>query len=228
MFVTNQHAMQIARETKLPVHGFVLAGGKSSRMGRDKATLLFCGQPMVEVALEKLRGFCAETSIAGNRQDLSAFAAIISETRVEVGPAAGIEAGLNACQQPWAMFMPVDVPVVPAWLLQAWAEDIIENAATSASGGYLVVEGNQESAFCILRRDILSNWTEMLNQGERSLKSLLARAAAPSRSPVHGVTVAKYAPRARSRQIQSWFSNVNTPEELAKAARDSRGESRVD
>ncbi|MES2390469.1 MAG: NTP transferase domain-containing protein, partial [Acidobacteriota bacterium] len=37
----------------------MLAGGKSSRMGVDKATLEFRGRPMVEIAVEKLRGVCA-------------------------------------------------------------------------------------------------------------------------------------------------------------------------
>ena len=85
--------------TKLPVHGFVLAGGKSSRMGTDKALLEFCGRPLVEIAVEKLREFCAEVSIAGNRDDLSVFAPVAHETRVDCGPAAGIEAGLKAAQR---------------------------------------------------------------------------------------------------------------------------------
>src|ERR1700761_8141432 len=103
-------------EGLLPVHGFVLAGGKSSRMGRDKALLTFRGRPMVEIAVEKLRGFCSAVSIAGNREDLSSFAPVVTETRVDCGPAAGIEAGLQACTELWAMFVPVDVPLVPGEL----------------------------------------------------------------------------------------------------------------
>lgn len=115
------------------------------------------------------------------------------------------------------MFIPVDAPLVPAWLLRAWAEDVIAGEAMSASGCYLVVEGNQEPAFCILRRDILSMWTEMLDQGEQRLRTLLARVLAPVRSPVRGMSAAKYAPHVTSRQIRSWFSNLNTPEEMVSA-----------
>lgn len=205
--------MQDVLATIISVHGFVLAGGKSLRMGQDKAMLPFCGRPMIEVAVEKLRKICAAVSIAGNRQDLSAFAPVVRETRFEAGPAAGIEAGLNECREPWAMFIPLDVPIIPAWLLRVWVQDVIEG---ESSGSYLVAEGRPEPAFCILRREVLPMWTEMLDRGERGLEHLLGRVQAPGRHAASGVMVAEYAPRTTSLQMKLWFSNVNTPQELAK------------
>ena len=73
----------------LPVHGFVLAGGRSVRMGKDKALLQFSGRPMVKIAVEKLREFCAEVRIAGSREDLSGFAPVVMDESEEAGPAAG-------------------------------------------------------------------------------------------------------------------------------------------
>ena len=86
-------------------------------MGADKALLRLGGRPLVDIAVEKLRGLCAEVSIVGNREDLREFAPLVMEDRVECGPAAGMEAGLKASRHEWNMFVPVDVPLLPAELL---------------------------------------------------------------------------------------------------------------
>ena len=85
-------------------------------MGQDKALLRFRGRPMAEIGVEKLREFCAAVSISGNREDLSGFAPIVAEERLDAGPVAGIEAALKCCREPWAMFIPVDVPMMPTHL----------------------------------------------------------------------------------------------------------------
>jgi molybdopterin-guanine dinucleotide biosynthesis protein A len=194
----------------LPVHGFVLAGGKSSRMGEDKALLRFCGRPMVEIAVEKLRGFCEVVTIAGNREDLAGFAPVVRETRVDVGPAAGIEAGLGVARQAWAMFLPVDVPLIPGELLRGWAEAVA--AREDIAARYLRC-GRDQPAFCMLRRECRERFSEALEGGERRLGVLLERASNGSLwvydvDKVHGNGAEESA---------LWFANVNTPEDLAKA-----------
>jgi molybdopterin-guanine dinucleotide biosynthesis protein A len=202
----------------LPVHGFVLAGGRSTRMGDDKALLRFCGRPMVEIAVDKLRKFCADVSIAGNREDLREFAPVVVETRVNAGPAAGIEAGLKACEQEWAMFVPVDVPLVPATLLRRWCEEALRvNMAVSYLGIWC-----KQPAFCLMRRERLMSFARLLDDGERRLEVLLNRTAEADNcaSRMYGANDLYRYPDDRGpadETLERWFTNVNTPEELREA-----------
>jgi molybdenum cofactor guanylyltransferase len=204
---------------KLPVHGFVLAGGKSSRMGRDKALMEFCGRPMVEIAMEKLRRFCEVVTIAGNREDLAGFAPVVRERRVDVGPAAGIEAGLAAASRDWAMFMPVDVPLIPGELLRRWCEEAIRVGMTVS---FLGMGGRKQPAFCLLKRERLRAFAELLDGGERRLEVLLNRSAEADgcaswmydEYELYG-RIEEGAPDQEA--LARWFANVNTPEELAEA-----------
>ena len=197
----------------LPMHGFVLAGGKSSRMGEDKALLRFCGRPMVEIAVEKLRGFCANVGIVGNRDDLAEFATVVRETRLDVGPAAGIEAGLLAATQPWVMFMPVDVPLVPEELLRRWAATVIGMKGISTSHLY---HGRDQAVFCMLRRECRERLSSALVSGERCLEPLLHHAS----EGLHwvqnvGELFGENYPTAQT--SDRWFLNVNTPQDLLNA-----------
>ena len=202
-------------DAKLPVHGFVLAGGKSSRMGRDKALLEVGGRPMMQIAVEKLRGFCADVSIAGNREDLSNFAPVVREERVDCGPAAGIEAGLKASQQEWAMFIPVDVPLVPMEFLRLWVEEALR---VQMSVSFVGVLGKQP-AFCLLQRERQATFSRLLDKGERRLEPLLNSTAEADEyaSWMYDERDLYGYPDYRGPDqdtLARWFLNVNTPEEL--------------
>ncbi len=190
-------------------------------MGTDKALLRFRGRPMVEIAVEKLRSLCAAVSIAGNRGDLSGYATVVREARLDAGPAAGIEAGLQAAQQEWALFVPVDVPLVPAAFLRRWCGEALRAGMTVS---FLGVTGKQP-AFCLLKRERLASFTRVLDGGERQLEVLLHRSASAD-----GCTCWMYDgwdlygnPRhpgyagPDESTLAHWFRNVNTRVDLAAA-----------
>ena len=188
---------------KLPVHGFVLVGGKSSRMGVDKALLPFAGRPMVEIAVAKLREFCADVSVVGNREDLAGYAPVVREARVDVGPAAGIEAGLMAAGQEWSLFIPVDVPLVPGELLRRWAEAVMAKGCVAS---YLVVQEQRQPAFCLMRRECLVAVSAAIERGERRVAALLGELERLWVCDAAGLGA-----------VERWFLNLNTPQELAEA-----------
>jgi molybdopterin-guanine dinucleotide biosynthesis protein A len=202
----------------LPIHGFVLAGGKSTRMGQDKALLRFSGRPMVEIAVEKLRSLCAEVSIVGNRDDLAEYAEVVREERIDCGPAAGIEAGLRACRQPWAMFIPVDVPLVPPDFLRLWAEEALR---VGMSVSYLYALQKQP-AFCLLQRERQASFSRLLDEGERRLELLLNNTASADNysswmyEAYELIDLPKTDGREEEKLVKS-FMNINTPQELAEA-----------
>jgi len=191
----------------LPVHGFVLAGGKSSRMGQDKALLRFLGRPLVAIAVETLRAVCAEVGISGNRDDLAGWAPVLHESRADAGPAAGIEAALAATRLDWVLMLPVDIPLMSTELLRKWIEAMQKNAAARAS--YMQSDGIAHPALCLVHRECLPVVRAELDAGERRLARIF--------SYFEGLQVLQ----AEELQAGSGvcFTNLNTPEHLMAAER---------
>src|SRR5208282_241992 len=101
--------------------GFVLAGGQSSRMGRDKALLELAGRPLVEHALSILEGAGLAAMIAGIAspapRSLPIFSLLIEDASPGLGPLSGICAALSIMSARYAVFLPVDLPFLPPSLL---------------------------------------------------------------------------------------------------------------
>jgi molybdenum cofactor guanylyltransferase len=173
----------------------------------------------VEIAVEKLRGFCGDVSIVGNREDLRGIAEVVGEERVGVGPGAGIEAGLKAARQEWVMFVPVDVPLVPQELLRSWGEAVIEKGEVGCGVSYLLVNGQREAAFCMVRRAGLGSVSAALERGERRLDGVLASVDEDDKVWLWACDAARFGVGGGATEVETeyWFSNVNTPEELVEA-----------
>lgn len=95
------------------VAGFVLAGGRSSRMGRDKALLEIGGQPLVVLAARCLEPLVASVTIIGPPQVFEplGFPALADE-QAGLGPLGGISAALRHTLSPWNVFLACDMPYI--------------------------------------------------------------------------------------------------------------------
>ena len=199
--------------------GFVLAGGRSSRMGRDKALLGFAGRPLIAWAVALLREAGLDTSISGERPDLAGFAPVIVDRVSQQGPLGGVCAALESMSGEWGVFVTVDVPLLPASLLSY----LVERArATGAAVTLVSVGGEAETFPAVVSRAALPGLREQLESGRLKCFSAF-RAAAESLGEKMDVVAAELL--AQAGQVRhcaalppaQWFLNVNTPEEFARA-----------
>jgi len=95
----------------------ILAGGRSQRMGEDKAWLMLDGKPLAARQVELARALGAEEVFISGRAgaDYSALECRILHDRVtDAGPLAGIESALFAMSTPLLLVLAVDMPKMSA------------------------------------------------------------------------------------------------------------------
>ena len=114
------------------VSGMILAGGRSSRMGRDKSLLLFQNQTLVEWTVNKLRLFADDIVIAGN--DTAKFnlpgTVEVADVYSGKGPLGGMHAGLMTAKNQYSFTVSCDMPFfnieLPQFLLErSWGFDVV-------------------------------------------------------------------------------------------------------
>ncbi len=97
---------------------FILAGGKSTRMGRDKAFVEFEGRTLLERAIELARSAASEFRIVGSREKFSGYAPIVEDVFRECGPLGGIHAALRSSSTELNLILAVDMPFMKPTFLQ--------------------------------------------------------------------------------------------------------------
>lgn len=75
--------------------GIILAGGKSSRFGSDKALFEYQGKKLIEYAIEALRPICGQILISTNQPEL--YAGFNLKTVPDIYSGCGPVAGIHAC-----------------------------------------------------------------------------------------------------------------------------------
>jgi molybdopterin-guanine dinucleotide biosynthesis protein A len=124
------------------IEAFILIGGRSSRLGTDKAFVELGGRTLAERAVENIRrGLSPEriTMVAGNSTQF-AIEAITADTPfifdlVEGrGPIGGLHAALSYARTPWIFVLACDYPFVSSELIGLLAESVDDEYRCGCSG----------------------------------------------------------------------------------------------
>lgn len=110
--------------TKEQVTGVVLAGGRSSRFGSNKALLSLNEKTLLQKALNVLHPYCKEVLISGDYPEYGAFNNVMLPDEIsELGPLGGIYTSLKYTSTPYVLFLACDMPLVNGKLLEKMLRD---------------------------------------------------------------------------------------------------------
>jgi molybdopterin-guanine dinucleotide biosynthesis protein A len=228
------------------IGGYVLAGGESSRMGRDKALLELAGKPLLRHAVKKLRRVCMDVRVLSGNPQHAAYAPIVPDVHPGCGPLGGMEAALARSVFVWNLFMPVDMPFLPSAFLDHWVRQILGEEKRGARLAMFTVNGVPQPTMVMVHRDVAPFVTNAVERGEFKLYPILELAGRElavgqgvllgrafvnrpwdERGSFHA-TPNQFGPRqeawmatteAQQAAKHLWFANLNTPEEFAEAER---------
>jgi molybdenum cofactor guanylyltransferase len=205
--------------------GFVLAGGRSSRMGRDKALVSFGDQSLVARALSILRAAGLQVGVAGTRSALDVDEPVFLDSSPDQGPLSGVCVALSQTKAEWTVFLPVDMPLMPASLLDYMLRNAI---ATEREVTVLSVCGFAQTFPAVLHRAALPSLMSSLQSGERgcyrAFKSAAQALGRPMAAlPVETLAVSGQVTHPGGLPAARWLVNVNTPADLEHAGAFLRG-----
>ena len=162
-----------------PVSGAILAGGRSSRMGRDKAFLPFPapdGPSLIARQAGLLRSLGITDLLISGRPDTDYATAVpdarvVTDTLADAGPLAGLAAILASARHPWVLIIAVDLP----FLTPAYLQKLL---AAASDGVGVVPHGSQgyEPLVALYPRSLLPLVETALASAQFSLQLLLQSA----------------------------------------------------
>ncbi|MCR9172141.1 MAG: molybdenum cofactor guanylyltransferase [bacterium] len=150
--------------------GIILAGGKSARMGQDKALMELDGTPMIQHVTKLLSDFVSEIIVASNNKVHHVFGDIgVTDNVINAGPMAGIEAGLKIAKNDACIVLSCDTPFLDVEILSSLTESHFQDAVIARC------EERVHPLIGIYRKSALPTIQEQLNQKNFKMMELLKK-----------------------------------------------------
>ncbi len=163
------------------VSGIVLAGGGSTRFGRDKLRASVDGSPLLERAIRGVAAVATDVVVVvalGDRRAVpSGGVAIrtVHDHEADGGPLVGLVAGLEAVAEPLAIVVAGDMPDLRATVLELLIRTLV-HADDGIAAIALESRGRLEPLPVAVRTGVASSSAaRLVADGERSLRGLFER-----------------------------------------------------
>ena len=187
--------------------GFILAGGRSTRMGADKAFVPLQGRPLLAGAIELAGAVTADVRIVGSAEKFASFGPVVEDVFRDSGPLGGIHAALRNSSTDLNLILAVDLPFVSSAFLKYLVARARQSAAVvtvaRASGGW-------QPLCAVYRREFADAAEKALRAGQFKIDALFDSVT------TQVITETELEEAGFSVTI---FRNLNTREELEAATR---------
>ncbi|WP_414548117.1 molybdenum cofactor guanylyltransferase [Anabaena sp. CCY 0017] len=187
----------------------VLAGGKSSRMGEDKALISIGGMPLLQLVCGVAAGCTGHVYVVTPWPERYQHLVLPScqfiqevplspSSSLSQGPLVGFAQGLAQVQTDWVLLLACDLPRLRVEVLQAWASEL--DSVPDEAIATLVHHSKGWEPLCgFYRRRCTPQLLEFVNQGGKSFQQWL------NQHPIQVLSL----------PVSEMLFNCNTPEDLA-------------
>lgn len=188
----------------------ILCGGRSTRMGKDKGSLLFKGKPMILHVLDTIKNVADEIIIVlRDEKQIKDYSKLlnnennilfVSDKSKDQGPLIGISTGLSMINSKYAQILPCDSPLIS----KSFVLNMFKLMEKSDFDAIVPVwaDGHKEPLHSIYSKKEVNTIEKLINNGKRDVISLI------NSSNVKYVDIKKLDPTGKS------FQNMNTLKDL--------------
>jgi molybdopterin-guanine dinucleotide biosynthesis protein A len=184
----------------------ILAGGRSSRMGRNKAWLEYRGRPLIVNQLETVRA-CKPAQIFISAASPAHYSGlgwpILADNFPGSGPLGGIERALEAAASPFILVLAVDMPFITSGTLRRLAAHVEPNRGVVPR-----IEDRVQPLAAFYSKSAHATLLRLLGEGLNS--------AVHFADTCVGLGLARYSDL--HKQLLDEFANWNTPDDVARGS----------
>ena len=188
---------------RMTLTAVLLAGGESRRMGRDKATIAFRGEPLWQRQLELLRSLRPKKIFVSVRKEpswLPLGTELLLDEPPSRGPLSGLTRALTSTQTSHLAVLAVDMPFMTSEQLRFFCSLVI-----ASRGVVPVVDERAEPLAAIYPREVVTDFAAALAGSDFSLQTLTRNLAQAGRIQMLNVP----------EEARDLYRSVNEPDDVA-------------